>query len=74
MNTPKEVAIMFDKRLTHWFLSKHKIPVPKAFYNVRNYEELVKKLNSEDVKRAFVKISNGSSASGVVVVVTLKTS
>lgn len=73
MNAPKEIAIMFDKRLTHFSLAKKNIPVPRAFYSIGNYEELVQVMTSEDIKRAFVKLSNGSSASGVVVVVTYLT-
>lgn len=65
MNHPHEVAKMFDKRQTHQLLSNHGIPVPTAFYNVTGYDDLRQVMKTNNMRKVFVKIAHGSSASGV---------
>ncbi|KAG2386688.1 hypothetical protein C9374_002432 [Naegleria lovaniensis] len=64
--TAEEIAITFDKRLCHQLLSKHGIPVPRAFYNITTYDELLTVTREHSMNRVFVKLAHGSSASGVI--------
>jgi glutathione synthase/RimK-type ligase-like ATP-grasp enzyme len=66
MNDPREIMIMFDKRQCHALLKQHNIPVPRAAYDVTDYDELRTVMRENDLDKAFVKLAHGSSASGVV--------
>ncbi len=66
MNDPLEVGIMFDKPTCHRALESRKLPVPRCFGVVRNYSELQELIGKHKCRRLFLKIANGSSASGVV--------
>ncbi|MFK7768155.1 MAG: STM4014 family protein [Mariniblastus sp.] len=66
MNWPSEIATMFDKIECQQKLADAEIPVPMALGVVRNYQELLARMAEENISRVFVKIANGSSASGVV--------
>jgi glutathione synthase/RimK-type ligase-like ATP-grasp enzyme len=66
MNDPQEIMIMFDKRQCHALLMRHNIPVPRANYDVRNYDELKQLMQETRLDKVFVKLAHGSSASGVV--------
>jgi hypothetical protein len=63
---PSDVEIMFDKRLCHQRCIKHAVPVPFHFERVDSFNELIEKMVSAHVNRVFVKLANGSSASGVI--------
>jgi len=66
MSSIDGIATTFDKRLCHNLLSKHEIPLPKAFYNIRTYDELHQILKENNMERVFIKPAHGSSASGVI--------
>jgi glutathione synthase/RimK-type ligase-like ATP-grasp enzyme len=65
-----EIAVMFDKRLTHARLLAAGVPVPPVLYQstsgVSGWEELRQLLHEQRLPRVFVKPVHGSSASGVV--------
>jgi hypothetical protein len=66
LNPPNDIAVMFDKEVCHARLMQAGIPVPLGLGRVRCYEELMARMRQAGIRRAFVKLSNGSSASGVV--------
>lgn len=61
-----DVAAMFDKVHTHRRCREAGVEVPEALEGVRSYEELRERMREAGWSRVFVKIRNGSSASGVV--------
>jgi hypothetical protein len=67
---PAEIAVMFDKRLTHARLAAGGVPVPRTLDQgegrVSGWEELRERLTRARMPRVFVKPAHGSSASGVV--------
>jgi hypothetical protein len=67
---PSDIEIMFDKRLCHQRCSKHTVPVPPHLGNVHSFDELMVKMASLQINRVFIKLANGSSASGVVALET----
>ena len=66
LNDPFEIAVMFDKRLCHAACEQGGVPVPRALGPVRSYDELRARMEERGIRRVFVKLSCGSSASGVV--------
>ncbi|NJM42347.1 MAG: hypothetical protein HC853_17220 [Anaerolineae bacterium] len=66
MNHPDDIAIMFDKRRTHAALSQQHISVPRALPIVNSYSELLTVMKETGIRRVFVKLAHGSSASGVL--------
>jgi glutathione synthase/RimK-type ligase-like ATP-grasp enzyme len=66
LNAPADIEVMFDKRLCHERTRAAGVPVPPALSPVRDYEELVERMTAEGQPRVFVKLANGSAASGVV--------
>ena len=66
MNSPADIAVMFDKRRCHERLSRHGIAVPRSLGPVRSYDELLTRMEQMRCPRVFVKPAHGSSASGVV--------
>jgi hypothetical protein len=67
---PSDIEIMFDKRLCHQHCVKHAVPVPPHLGNVCSFDELMVKMASSHIKRVFIKLANGSSASGVAALET----
>jgi glutathione synthase/RimK-type ligase-like ATP-grasp enzyme len=63
---PDEVAVTFDKTLTHARLADHGVPVPGLIGAFDDYAGLKDALVAGAHSRAFLKIRHGSSASGVV--------
>lgn len=63
---PGEVAVAFDKTLTHARLTEHGVPVPALIGAFGDYAGLKDALDAGGHSRAFLKIRHGSSASGVV--------
>jgi hypothetical protein len=61
-----EIVVMFDKAQTHARLCAAGVPVPESLPDVRSYGDLTEKLRKAGWGRVFVKLSHGSSASGVV--------
>jgi len=66
MNSPGDIVTMFDKRLCHARFLAAGIPVPRSLGAVRGWDDLLDKMRSSRVRRVFVKLAHGSSASGVV--------
>ncbi len=66
MNAPRDVEIMFDKTLCRQALSRVATPTPAWLGPVACYEELLARMSDTRHDRVFVKLANGSSASGVV--------
>ncbi|KAJ4456212.1 putative glutathione synthase [Paratrimastix pyriformis] len=66
MNQCYEIGIMFDKCATHAHLARFGVPQPRAIYGVRGYADLLERMREAALRRVFVKIAHGSSASGVV--------
>ncbi|MFD0536477.1 STM4014 family protein [Actinomadura luteofluorescens] len=66
----EEIAVMFDKRLTHARLLCAGVPVPAALPEVNGYAALRSRMDEAGERRVFVKPAHGSSASGVVALQT----
>ncbi|MFE0738015.1 STM4014 family protein [Streptomyces sp. NPDC058855] len=76
VDDPDELAVLFDKRLSHARLAAAGVPVPPSPTSgpsapaVRGWED-VRALTARDgLRRFFVKLAHGSSASGVLAVET----
>lgn len=65
MNTPKDIAVMFDKRETWIRCANGGVPVPPALTNISSFDQLISEMERRDWRRVFVKLASGSSASGV---------
>jgi glutathione synthase/RimK-type ligase-like ATP-grasp enzyme len=63
---PADVAVAFDKTLTHRRLTESGVPVPALIGTFEDYAGLKRALDDGRHARAFLKIRHGSSASGVV--------
>ncbi|MEV0263425.1 STM4014 family protein [Streptomyces sp. NPDC050617] len=74
LSSPRDIAVLFDKRLCHGVLSAAGVPVPMsptsggAAGPVRGWADVRARLASAGLRRAFVKPAHGSSASGVLAV------
>ena len=68
MNCPHDVEIMFDKCRCHARLAAAGVAVPRGITAgpIRCFDELSAAMRSNGVRRVFVKLAHGSSASGVV--------
>lgn len=68
MNDPDEVLCMFDKPSTIDRLRAADLPTPPPMGVVRQFDELIEEMTARGWARVFVKIANGSSASGVAAI------
>lgn len=66
MNAPAEIAVMGDKPACHEMLAAAGVPRPRVLGTPRGFEELQALMERDRCPRVFVKLANGSSASGVV--------
>ncbi len=66
MNHPTEIATAFDKLACHCLFREKRLPVPETLGSISDYADLRRRMREKDRSRAFVKLSYGSSASGVV--------
>ncbi|GLX01182.1 hypothetical protein Misp02_52680 [Microtetraspora sp. NBRC 16547] len=67
LGDPGEIAVMFDKRLTHRRLRDAGVPIPEALPGpITSYDELRDEMARRGWSRVFVKPAHGSSASGVI--------
>ena len=66
MNSPAEVALMFDKPACQRRLRECGVRVPESLGTAGSFEELREAMRAEASARVFVKLAHGSSASGVV--------
>jgi hypothetical protein len=76
LDDPGELAVLFDKRLCHGVLDVAGVPVPPSPTSgpdaapVEGWQDVRELLRAERVRRAFVKLAHGSSASGVIALET----
>ncbi|MFE3601865.1 STM4014 family protein [Streptomyces sp. NPDC059142] len=74
LDDPEELAVLFDKRLTHRVLDEAGVRVPlsptsgAAAPAVSGWDDVRARMAEAGLRRAFVKIAHGSSASGVLAV------
>lgn len=66
INHPNDIITMFDKPASHQLFVKHDIPVARSLGKINSYEQLKQEMRSQNCSRVFVKLANGSSASGVI--------
>jgi hypothetical protein len=66
MNSPAEIALMFDKIACHQALSSRGSPVAPGLSAINSFDELGERMKAQNWRRVFVKLAHGSSASGVV--------
>lgn len=66
MNSPAEIALMFDKIACHRALSSRGAPVAPGLGAIDSFDELGERMKEQNWCRVFVKLAHGSSASGVV--------
>ena len=66
MNSPAEIALMFDKTACHQALGSRGAPVAPSLGAVGSFDELGYRMKERNWRRVFVKLAYGSSASGVV--------
>ncbi len=66
MNSPSDIAVMFDKIECHALCTQHYVPVPQSLGAISSFDELVVRMQAMKTRRVFVKLAHGSSASGVV--------
>jgi hypothetical protein len=66
MNSPAEIAVMFDKRRCHQLLREHGVDVPRSLGPIQSFDNLIGRMREFDCFRVFIKLAHGSSASGVV--------
>ncbi|MER6097548.1 STM4014 family protein [Streptomyces sp. NPDC001728] len=76
VDDPAELAALFDKRLSHGLLSGAGVPVPESPTSgpsapaVRGWADVKALTVGTGMRRVFVKLAHGSSASGVLAVET----
>ncbi|MGW1717724.1 STM4014 family protein [Streptomyces sp. NPDC002156] len=75
LDDPVELAVMFDKRLCHDRLARAGVPVPPSPTSgdvppVRDWADVRRLMAEADLRRVFVKLAHGSSASGVLAIET----
>ncbi|EFL22035.1 conserved hypothetical protein [Streptomyces himastatinicus ATCC 53653] len=69
-----DLAVLFDKRLSHGLLDAADVPVPYSPTSgpqappVRGWDDVRAALGTGGMHRAFIKLAHGSSASGVLAV------
>lgn len=62
----EDVLSLFDKNRTSSILRNHGLPTPDSFAVDGSFSELVQQLSKNCWESAFVKLSNGSCASGIM--------
>lgn len=70
MNRPDDIAVMFDKPSCHALFEEHGVPCPPGLGAPRGYADLRERMRGAGMRRVFVKMAHGSSASGVVALET----
>jgi hypothetical protein len=76
LDDPAQLAVLFDKRLCHAALSAAGVPVPESPTSgagapaVRGWDDLCALQAATGLRRMFVKLAHGSSASGVLALET----
>ena len=70
MNRPDDISVMFDKPTCHARFEAHGVPCPPGLGTPRGYDDLRHRMARAGMRRVFVKLAHGSSASGVVALET----
>ncbi len=75
LDDPVDLAVMFDKRLCHDRLFRAGVPVPPSPTSggvapVRDWADVRGLMEEAGLRRVFVKLAHGSSASGVLAIET----
>ncbi|MFE6486827.1 STM4014 family protein [Streptomyces sp. NPDC057757] len=75
LDDPADLAVLFDKRLCHARLDAAGVPVPPSPTSggvrpVEGWSDVRRLMEEAGLRRAFVKLAHGSSASGVLAVET----
>ncbi|WP_329267151.1 STM4014 family protein [Streptomyces sp. NBC_01451] len=75
LDDPVDLAVMFDKRLCHERLLRAGVPVPPSPTSgggvpVRDWADVRGLMEEAGLRRVFVKLAHGSSASGVLAIET----
>ncbi|MFS8204095.1 STM4014 family protein [Streptomyces sp. CWNU-52B] len=75
LDDPADLAVMFDKRLCHERLVRADVPVPPSPTSggrtpVRGWADVRDAMETAGMRRVFVKLAHGSSASGVLAIET----
>jgi hypothetical protein len=70
MNRPDDIPVMFDKPTCHALFEAHGVPCPPGLGTPRGYDDLRQRMVGAGMRRVFVKLAHGSSASGVVALET----
>ncbi|MFC8197715.1 STM4014 family protein [Streptomyces sp. NPDC057298] len=73
LDDPADLAVMFDKRLCHDRLARAEVPVPPSptsggLTPIRGWSDVRDVMEAAGMRRVFVKLAHGSSASGVLAV------
>ncbi|MFD9441479.1 STM4014 family protein [Streptomyces sp. NPDC060006] len=73
LDDPADLAVMFDKRLCHDRLARAEVPVPPSptsggLIPIRGWSDVRDVMEAAGMRRVFVKLAHGSSASGVLAV------
>ncbi|MBV1939403.1 STM4014 family protein [Streptomyces sp. BV286] len=73
LDDPADLAVMFDKRLCHERLARAEVPVPPSptsggLTPIRGWSDVRDVMEAAGMRRVFVKLTHGSSASGVLAV------
>ena len=66
MNSSADIITMFDKPASHKLFVDNNIPVARSLGKINSYEQLKEAMSTQNCSRVFVKLANGSSASGVI--------
>lgn len=66
MNGTNAIRTMFDKYATQQMLQAAHIPVPPFLAPVYSYDELRSQMDKAGMRRVFIKLAHGSSASGAI--------
>jgi hypothetical protein len=66
MNSPADIALMFDKPACHVRLKQAGVAVPQVLSGVDSFDALVTRMRELRCSRVFVKLAHGSSAAGVI--------
>ncbi|MEU5419001.1 STM4014 family protein [Streptomyces sp. NPDC020667] len=75
LDDPGELAVLFDKRRCHQLLDRAGVPVPDSPTSgpaapVRGWDDVRALMAAPGMRRVFVKLAHGSSASGVLALET----